>query len=307
MKIAGISSVAPLLLVFLTVMAPGSAAIADDSEQMTPLLLAVQDAPVPFMGSDGRVHLVYELGMTNFSSADIAVEKVEVVSDGVTFANTRHRRGCRTPSARRPARIRRNHAQEHPCKPFFRRGRLRPAAKVPAELSHRVTLRASAAPVGHQEFGESGGRPPWTSDRLRDWPSAARRAVHFSGFLLRRHSPYASGSARQRPRVDRSTLRRGLGANGRERPDLCRPQARSSRVTPSLASRYWRWPMLSLSPSSMGALSKHRAVTPPTSRSLTLTETPSFLISGIGAMPFTPTSSRGASRFTAAKRFILVR
>ena len=41
--------------------------------QMTPVLLAVQDAPVPFMGSDGRMHLVYELWMTNFSSADVRV------------------------------------------------------------------------------------------------------------------------------------------------------------------------------------------------------------------------------------------
>ena len=42
---------------------------------MTPLLLAVQDAPVPFMGSDGQIHLVYELGMTNFSSGEIAVRR----------------------------------------------------------------------------------------------------------------------------------------------------------------------------------------------------------------------------------------
>ena len=50
---------------------------------MTPVLLEVQDAPVPFMGSDGRVHLVYELWMTNFSSADVSVEKVEVLGGTV--------------------------------------------------------------------------------------------------------------------------------------------------------------------------------------------------------------------------------
>ena len=37
---------------------------------MTPLLLAVNDAPVPFHASDGRTHLVYELALTNFSSGD---------------------------------------------------------------------------------------------------------------------------------------------------------------------------------------------------------------------------------------------
>ena len=62
---------------------------------MTPLLLDVQDAPVPFMGSDGRVHLVYELWMTNFSSADVSVEKVEVLGDGECSAESRRRRDRR--------------------------------------------------------------------------------------------------------------------------------------------------------------------------------------------------------------------
>jgi len=34
---------------------------------------------------------------------------------------------------------------------------LGPGAKVPTELSHRITMRASAAPPGQQEFDESGG------------------------------------------------------------------------------------------------------------------------------------------------------
>jgi hypothetical protein len=41
----------PFLFALLVV---ASAGFADTSENMTPLLLAVQDAPVPFMGSDGR-------------------------------------------------------------------------------------------------------------------------------------------------------------------------------------------------------------------------------------------------------------
>ena len=68
--------------VFALLLAPFAIGRAQASENMTPLLLAVQDAPVPFMGSDGKIHLVYELGMTNFSSAEIAVEKVEIVGDG---------------------------------------------------------------------------------------------------------------------------------------------------------------------------------------------------------------------------------
>jgi hypothetical protein len=37
---------------------PGLAA-EQSGEQITPLLLAVHDAPMPFNGSDGRTHLVY--------------------------------------------------------------------------------------------------------------------------------------------------------------------------------------------------------------------------------------------------------
>ena len=61
--------IVPRILVALAVYA--STGRADVQEHMTPLLLDLQDAPAPFMGSDGRVHLVYELWMTNFSSADV--------------------------------------------------------------------------------------------------------------------------------------------------------------------------------------------------------------------------------------------
>ena len=54
-------------------------------QQMTPLLLAVSDAPVPFLGSDGLTHLVYELSVTNFSSGNTEVRKVEVLGDGVVL------------------------------------------------------------------------------------------------------------------------------------------------------------------------------------------------------------------------------
>ena len=60
-------------------------AISTASEEITPLLLSVADAPVPFHGSDGRTHLVYELEMTNFSSGEIVPEKVEILGDGVAL------------------------------------------------------------------------------------------------------------------------------------------------------------------------------------------------------------------------------
>ena len=153
MKIVGFPSAASCLFLLLASATSGSPQTA---ETMTPLLLAVQDAPIPFNGSDGRTHLVYELGMTNFSSAPIAVERVEVVGDGVTLETldtaavterlqpAGQRESAGTLAAGTQANL-------------FLHLVLAPGAKVPAELSHRVALRASAAPPGHQEFNETGG------------------------------------------------------------------------------------------------------------------------------------------------------
>lgn len=48
---------------------------SDTPEEFTPLLMGVQEDPVPFTGSDGRTDLVYELIMLNFSSGEIVPEK----------------------------------------------------------------------------------------------------------------------------------------------------------------------------------------------------------------------------------------
>src|ERR1700761_1552231 len=131
-------------------------ASSHEEETLTPLLLAVQDAPVPFTGSDGRTHLVYELGLSNFSSAPIAIEKLEILGDGRTLetldtsAVTERLQpaGSREPAESLAASTRAN---------LFLHLVLAPGTKVPAELSHRLALRVSAAPPGHQELSETGG------------------------------------------------------------------------------------------------------------------------------------------------------
>jgi hypothetical protein len=148
--------VLPAVPFLFALLVPATTGLAYTSENMTPLLLAVHDVPVPFMGSDGQVHLVYELGMTNFSSADIAVEKVEVVGDGATLqtldsaavATRLQPAGVRESAGTLP---RSTHAL------LFLDVVLAAGAKVPADLSHRVSLRVTAAPPGHQELSESGG------------------------------------------------------------------------------------------------------------------------------------------------------
>jgi hypothetical protein len=123
---------------------------------MTPLLLAVKDAPVPFRGSDGHQHLVYELEMTNFSSGDITVEKVEVLSNGAalqTFdaaaiAERLQPAGFREPTGSL-AKSTRGLLFLHIVLPS--------GTTVPAQISHRVSLKAAAAPPGMQEMTETGG------------------------------------------------------------------------------------------------------------------------------------------------------
>ncbi|HTZ58857.1 MAG TPA: M23 family metallopeptidase [Acidobacteriaceae bacterium] len=156
MKIAGISSIASLLLVPCVLLVFGSPGSAQDSEQMTPLLLAVQDAPVPFTGSDGMVHLVYELGMTNFSSSDVSLEKVEIIGSGATLQTL----DAAALAGRLQAAGQRNSAGTMPRSTqanLFIDLVLSTGAAVPAQLSHRIALRAAAAPPGHQEMSETGG------------------------------------------------------------------------------------------------------------------------------------------------------
>jgi len=125
-------------------------------ENMTPVLLEVQDAPVPFMGSDGRMHLVYELWLTNFSSADVSVEKVEVLGDGVVLQSF----DASAIAARLQAAGQRESAGKLAGSAralLFLHLTLAPGASIPARLTHRITIHADAAPPGLQEITENGG------------------------------------------------------------------------------------------------------------------------------------------------------
>ena len=126
------------------------------SENMTPVLMAVQDAPVPFKGSDGRVHLVYELWMTNASSANVSVEKVEVIGDGRTLQTLD---AAAVATRLQPVGQRESAASlaKSTQALLFVNVALVPDVAVPHELSHRVAISVEAAPPGHQEFNETGG------------------------------------------------------------------------------------------------------------------------------------------------------
>jgi len=125
-------------------------------ENLTPILLAVQHAPVPFTGSDGHTHLVYELWLSNFSSADATVEKVDVLADDSVLQTLDT---AAVTKRLQPA------GQHESTATLFKGSQsilflhlsLPQNAPLPHQLSHRVTAHISAAPPGHQEITDTGG------------------------------------------------------------------------------------------------------------------------------------------------------
>jgi murein DD-endopeptidase MepM/ murein hydrolase activator NlpD len=155
------AEIAIAFAIFLsTVLAGRSGAATSLSSQapkpqvMTPMLLAVKNSPVPFTGSDGRTHLVYELWLTNFSSAKAAVEQVQISGDGkiletlkpADIATRLQPAGTRVSSATMAASARAL---------LFIHITMPAGAAIPSRLSHRVRANFDAAPPGHREITAS--------------------------------------------------------------------------------------------------------------------------------------------------------
>ena len=192
-----------------------------------------------FHGLGRAVHLVYELGMTNFSSAEIVGRKGR--SDRAKAPHCKHSTPPLLPDAFSPPVSaipwERLPGARRRC--LFLNVTLAPGAKVPADLTHRVSLRVSAAPPGHQEFSETGGTT--TVDRqpvASIGPPLRGDALHLSGLLLRCHTPYPRSPPRQRPRMGCTTLRGGLGANRCRRTNLCRPARKARKLRHLWSARF---------------------------------------------------------------------
>jgi len=123
-------------------------------EKPTPLILAVHDAPVPFTGSDQRTHLVYELWMLNFSSGDIAVQKVEIFGDGKPLETLD---SAATATRLQPAGLRSTTGTLAKSSQalFFIHLTLPAGAPVPNQITHRVTTYVAAAPPAFQHLVET--------------------------------------------------------------------------------------------------------------------------------------------------------
>ena len=125
-------------------------------EAITPLLLSVQNAPVPFLGSDGQTHLVYELQITNFSSGEVMVQNLDVIGDGkvlMRFDNEAIATRLQ-PIGRRDARGTLS-ASEQAL--LFVHIVLATDASIPNQITHWVSLRMPSAPPHLREIRERGG------------------------------------------------------------------------------------------------------------------------------------------------------
>src|SRR5262249_1255043 len=131
-------------------------AFAAERESITPILLSIHRPPVPFRGSDGWSHLVYELWVTNFSSAEATLVGVDVIGDGqplltldaAEIARRLQPAGLRESTGTLP---------KSTQALLFVHVRMPNGATMPRQLSHRVTAHVLAAPPGHQEIVEVGG------------------------------------------------------------------------------------------------------------------------------------------------------
>jgi hypothetical protein len=155
MHISARAFAAPCLLISSALLPCAALGQTAPAERMTPLLLAVNDAPVPFHASDGRTHLVYELAMTNFSSGNVAIQKLEILGDGAVLQTLD---AAAVAQRLQPAGLR----QSTPTLPksthalLFLNVAISPGAPIPHQLLHHIDIQASAAPPGQQNMSESG-------------------------------------------------------------------------------------------------------------------------------------------------------
>jgi hypothetical protein len=127
------------------------------TEKITPLMLEVQDPPIPFLGSDGRAHLVYELELKNFTTGNLIVEQVEILSGDGAVLQALDQKEIAT--RLQPAGRRDSTAVMLPSTLalLFVHVILPAGQTAPARLAQRVHVRAEAAPPGQQEITETGG------------------------------------------------------------------------------------------------------------------------------------------------------
>ncbi|NQU37677.1 MAG: hypothetical protein HQ526_08815, partial [Actinobacteria bacterium] len=141
--------------------------------KMTPVLATVETLPEPFVGSDGKTWLVYELSLVNFTSGATAIDKVEVLNpetdtvlkklSGKAIKRATQPFGGSSPTDEDIA----DEAGTGSGKAtelstmapssgalVFLEVAIDAGQPVPTQLSHRLSLTAEAAPPGSQKLTE---------------------------------------------------------------------------------------------------------------------------------------------------------
>src|SRR5215207_2416549 len=196
---------------------------ADDASQdLTSVVAEVSHAPIPFAGSDGRTHLVYELETTNFSSGQTTIEQLEVLDgntgDVVDTLDTEE-----VTSRLQPAGLREAADALAPSMMtnVFLHVPFDEAGEVPDRLVHRLSLQAEAAPPDQQQTTEEVG-PTEVERRNVVVVGPPLKGSNYSGSrLVLRLGPSQAGYAPdQRADHTRTALRRRLRAARRRQPRL---------------------------------------------------------------------------------------
>jgi Peptidase family M23 len=130
----------------------------EDVQVLTPVVAEVLHPPIPFVGSDGRTHLVYELETTNFSSGETTIEQLQVLDadtgDVVATLDAEEVAGRLQPAGLREAVD--TFAPSMTALVFLHLS-FSEASEVPDRLVHRLSLRAAAAPPDQQQITEEVG------------------------------------------------------------------------------------------------------------------------------------------------------
>jgi hypothetical protein len=127
----------------------------DGTQDLTPIVAEVPYAPIPFAGSDGRTHLVYELEAINFSSGETTIEQLEVLDadtgDVVDTLDAEEVAGRLQPAGLRDAA---DALAPSMTALVFLHVAFDEAEEVPDRLVHRLSLRAEAAPPDQRQITE---------------------------------------------------------------------------------------------------------------------------------------------------------
>ena len=127
----------------------------EDIQALTPIVGEVSNAPIPFEGSDGRTHLVYELEVTNFSSGKTTIQRLKVLDAGTDEAVATL--NAKEVVARlQPAGLREPVDTLAPSTTalVFLHLSFEKANQVPERLVHRLSVKAAAAPPAQQKIAE---------------------------------------------------------------------------------------------------------------------------------------------------------